>query len=74
MPLLLFGAGLVVFCAFSGQRLTHQSLYPHFIYQADAFLHGQLHLRVPPPNSEDWAKVDDKLGPRPASRPSRQSC
>ena len=59
-PLLLFAVGLLVFCAFSGQRVTHQSLYPHFIYQADAFLHGQLSLRVPPPNYEDWARVDDK--------------
>ena len=59
IPLLLFGAGLVVFCVFSGQRVTHQSLYPHFIYQADAFLHGQLALRVPPPNYEDWARVGD---------------
>jgi hypothetical protein len=36
--------------------LAHQSLAPHFVYQADAFLHGQLSLTVPqPPNLNDWA-------------------
>ena len=59
-PLLLFGGSLAVFCIFAGQRLLHQSGAPHFIYQADAFLHGQLSLRVNPPNYEDWARVADK--------------
>jgi hypothetical protein len=58
--LLLFAGSLAVFCLFSGERLLHQSLYPHFVYQADAFLHGQLALRVTPPNYEDWARVGDK--------------
>jgi hypothetical protein len=60
LPLLLFVGSFVVFCIFSGPRLLHQSFAPHFVYQADAFLHGQLSLTVPPPNFEDWAKVGDK--------------
>ncbi len=56
---LLLGS-LAVLAAFSGPRLVHQSHAPHFIYQADAWLHGQLHLRVPPPDSNDWARVADR--------------
>jgi hypothetical protein len=33
---------------------------PHFMYQADAWLHGQLHLRRPPPDLNDWARVDGR--------------
>ena len=32
----------------------HQSNAPHFVWQADAFLHGQLALRSQPPNLNDW--------------------
>ncbi len=60
LPLLLFLGSFGVFCIFSGPRLLHQSFAPHFVYQADAFLHGQLSLTVPPPNYEDWARVGDK--------------
>src|SRR3954454_10754054 len=34
--------------------LGHQSQAPHFVYQADAFLRGQLHLTARPPNLNDW--------------------
>ncbi len=54
-PLMIFAGSLAVFCLFSGERLLHQSSYAHFIYQADAFLHGQLAMRFQPPNNEDWA-------------------
>jgi len=59
LPLLLFAGSFAVFCIFSGPRLLHQSFAPHFVYQADAFLHGQLALTVQPPNFEDWARVAD---------------
>jgi hypothetical protein len=55
VPFFLFVGSLAVFCIFSGNRLFHQSLYAHFVYQADAFLHGQLAMRGQPPNNEDWA-------------------
>ena len=50
---------LFVFCLFayalsSGSMLGHQSQAPHFVYQADAFLRGQLHLAQRPPNFNDW--------------------
>ncbi|MBN1946240.1 MAG: hypothetical protein JW797_11225 [Bradymonadales bacterium] len=57
-PLALFFIGLVVFCLFTFDRLGRQSTDPHFIYLADAFLHGQLELtRHPPPGHDnDWAR------------------
>lgn len=53
-PLLIFLGSLAILCLFSGQRVLHQSQYAHFVYQADAFLHGQLAMRFRPPNNEDW--------------------
>ena len=58
--LTLFAASFVVLALFAGPRLLHQSQAPHFIYQADAWLHGQLQLRLPPPNLNDWARVDGR--------------
>ena len=55
IELLLFGFTLVVYLLASGSMLSHQSLAPHFVYQAHAFLHGQLALAVDrPPNLNDW--------------------
>ncbi len=59
--ILLFLFSLAVLCAFSGPRLLRQSAAPHFVYQAKAWLEGQLHLPVEPPNQEDWAKVGDRF-------------
>jgi hypothetical protein len=56
----LFLVSLLVLSLFSGSRLVHPSRAPHFIYQADAWLHGQLSLRVPPPDLNDWARVDGR--------------
>jgi hypothetical protein len=57
-PLVLLAVGLVVFGALAGSRLGHQSTDPHFVYQADAWLHGQLAIDPPPPKGDDWAKVE----------------
>ena len=57
----LFAFSLAVLAAFSGPRLVHQSHAPHFVYQADAWLHGELHLRVTPPDDNDWARVGDRF-------------
>ena len=55
IDLILFAASLAIDALASGSLLAHQSLAPHFVYQADAFLHGQLSLTVPrPPNLNDW--------------------
>jgi hypothetical protein len=57
----LFAFSWLLLAAFSGPRLFHQSHAPHFVYQADAWLHGQLHLRVTPPDDNDWARVGDRF-------------
>jgi hypothetical protein len=55
VDLILFVASLAAYALSGGGLLAHQSLAPHFVYQADAFLHGQLALTVPqPPNLNDW--------------------
>jgi len=42
----------------SGARLTRHSQYNHYVYMADGWLRGRLALAGPPPNENDWAKVD----------------
>jgi len=54
VDLLLFGFSLFVYVLSSGSLLAAQSQAPHFVWQADAFLHGQLHLTARPPNLNDW--------------------
>ncbi|MHB8416882.1 MAG: hypothetical protein ACYDCL_02330 [Myxococcales bacterium] len=57
LPILLFASSFLIFAVFSGGRFFHQSQAPQFVYQAEAFLHGQTALPVPPPNLNDWARV-----------------
>jgi hypothetical protein len=42
----------------SGGRLRMHSPYNHYVYLADGWLHGRLTLAGPPPNENDWAKID----------------
>jgi len=56
----LFCASLLALALFSGPRLLSTSRAPHFIYQDDAWLHGELALRRPPPDLNDWARVGDR--------------
>jgi hypothetical protein len=60
VDLLLFGFALFAYALSSGSMLAHQSLAPHFVYQADAFLRGQLHLAQRPPNLNDWVLEDGR--------------
>ncbi len=53
----LFAIGLVVYGAFAWERLGRPSPAPHFVYQADAWLHGQVSVDRPLPN-DDWAVVE----------------
>lgn len=63
----LFVIGLVVYGALAGDRLGRPSTAPHFVYQADAWLHGSLAIapdcdpcaagRTPLP-ADDWAWVE----------------
>ena len=54
VDLLLFALSLFAYALSSGSLLARQSQAPHFVWQADAFLHGQLHLTTRPPNLNDW--------------------
>src|SRR5438105_1940650 len=58
VDLILFALSLAGYALSSGSLLSHQSLAPHFVYQADALLHGQLAMRVQPPNLNDWVLRD----------------
>jgi hypothetical protein len=58
LHLLLFVIGLVGYGALAHDRLRRQSSDPHFVYQADAWLHGQLAIVPPPARGDDWAKVE----------------
>ena len=60
LELALLAGSFAVLALFAGPRLSRQSHAPHFVYQADAWLHGQLHLRVSPPDDNDWARVGDR--------------
>lgn len=42
----------------SGARLREHSPYNHFVYLAEGWLKGRLDMPVPPPNENDWAKVE----------------
>ena len=53
----LFAIGLAVYGAVAWDRIWHPSPAPHFVYQADAWLHG--HATIDPPlTGDDWAKVE----------------
>jgi len=60
LHLAIFGIALCVFAATSANRLLKQSAGPHFVYQADALLHGQLENRLPAPNDNDWIHYEGK--------------
>jgi len=56
--LALFVVGLVGYGALAGERLFRQSSDPHFVYQADAWLHGKVAIDPPPAKGDDWCKVE----------------
>jgi len=58
LHLALFALGFTVFGLVAGKRLLHQSSDPHFVYQADAWLHGKIAIDPPPQKGDDWAKVE----------------
>ncbi len=52
---LLFLGALVVYGGLAGPRLRGASSDPHFVWLADAWLHGSLELTGKPPHRNDWA-------------------
>ena len=57
-PAILFCAGLAVYAAFAGPRVLIHGNNNHFVYLADAFLHGSLELVRTPPHGNDWASYE----------------
>ena len=57
---IVFGIGLIVFGATFAERLASPSRDNHYVYMADGFLHGRLHLDGKPPHLNDWAKYNGK--------------
>jgi hypothetical protein len=55
--LALFAIGFVGYAAVAGSRLWRQSPDPHFVYQAEAWLRGELAIDLPV-KGDDWAKVE----------------
>jgi len=72
---ILFALGLVVYGLVAWDRIGRQSAAPHFVLQADAWLHGE--IAIDKPKGDDWAKVEtvvlddgsDASGRRLRSRP-----
>ena len=57
LPAALFAIGLAVYSLVAWDRIWHPSAAPHFMYQADAWLHGHASI-APPLTGDDWAKVE----------------
>jgi hypothetical protein len=56
--LLVYVAFTGAYLGASGGRLVGHSPYNHYVYLAEGWLHGRLALAGPPPNENDWAKVE----------------
>ncbi len=59
-PAVIYLLGLLIFGATSADRLLEPSRDNHYVYLADAMLHGRLHIEGRPPHMNDWAKYDGK--------------
>jgi len=57
LPAALFAIGLVIYGLVAWDRLGRQSSAPHFVYQAHAWLQGDVAIQ-PPLKGDDWAKVE----------------
>jgi hypothetical protein len=60
-PFVLYALALAALTAVAARRIAHQSSDPHFVYQADAWLHGKLAIDPPPQKGDDWAVVESVL-------------
>lgn len=58
IQLALFGLGLVAYSLVAGGRLGRQSSDPHFVYQAHAWLSGNLSTERMPRGADDPARVE----------------
>jgi hypothetical protein len=53
----LFAIGLAAYSIIAWGRIWRPSPAPHFVYQADAWLHGHAAI-APPLTGDDWAQVE----------------
>jgi len=53
----LFAVGLITYGLVAWDRAVRQSPAPHFVYQADAWLHGHAAI-APPLAGDDWAEIE----------------
>ena len=58
--LAIYVAFLVVFAGTLAGRLPKHSSDNHYVYLADAMLHGRLHIEGKPPHRNDWAQYNGK--------------
>jgi hypothetical protein len=56
--LVIFAVFVGAYLGASGGRLRQHSQYNHFVYLAEGWLKGRLDMPVPPPNENDWARVE----------------
>jgi hypothetical protein len=56
---IIYGFFLIAYLGASGPRLKRHSQFNHFVYLAEGWLDGRLALKGPPPNENDWARVDE---------------
>lgn len=57
---ILYISFFIIYGALLGDRLKTHSPFNHYVYLADAILHGRLHLEGSPPNMNDWAFYNGK--------------
>ncbi len=62
VELVLFLFSFFAYALSSWGMFAHQSKAPHFVWQAEAFLHGQLALTSQPPNLNDWVFIPNDHG------------
>ncbi len=58
-PIIAFFVALVVYGAVAGDRLRRRSTDPHFVAQANAWLHGHLEISEWPPGADDPARIEE---------------
>ncbi len=69
LPLAVFAVCAGVYCLTSADRLLRPSADNHYVYLAQAWLHGSLDVDGDPPGTNDWACYDTlEKGPCPAGR------
>jgi hypothetical protein len=56
--LVIYVVFLGAYLGASGGRLRQHSQYNHYVYLAEGWLKGRLDMPVPPPNENDWARVE----------------